>query len=116
MKITAKSVLSRQRNSFEAVRGAALEIAAAMPAPPKLVLCYLTVNHAQEQFLAGLREVLGPSVPVVGCSGQGVMGRGAWATKRMSPSVLLQTKSGHAWSATRASKATVYPAPGPLLG
>ncbi|HTV17721.1 MAG TPA: FIST N-terminal domain-containing protein [Polyangiaceae bacterium] len=48
-----------------------------MPALPKLVLSYLTVNHDQAQFLSGLREALGPDVPVVGCSGQGVMGRGA---------------------------------------
>lgn len=77
MKIIAKGVLSRQRNSLEAGRGAGAEISASLPAKPKLVLCYLTVNHDQVQFLAGLREALGPNVPIVGCSGQGVMGRGA---------------------------------------
>lgn len=77
MKVIAKGVLSRQRNSVEAGRSAGAEIVAGLPAPPKLVLCYLTVNHDQGQFLAGLREVLGASVPIVGCSGQGVMGRGA---------------------------------------
>ena len=77
MKITAKSVLSRLRNSHEAGRSAALEIRSALTHPPKLLLCYLTVNHEQEQFLAGLREVFGPELPVLGCSGQGVMGRGA---------------------------------------
>ena len=35
------------------------------------------MNHDQAQFLAGLRETLGPNVPIVGCSGQGVMGAGA---------------------------------------
>lgn len=75
MKITAKSVLSRQRDSFEAGRQAALEIQSALPAPPKLVLCYLTVNHEQQRFLAGLASVLGTEVPILGCSGQGVMGR-----------------------------------------
>lgn len=77
MKITAKSVLSRLRNSFEAGRSAALEIQAGLTEPPKVLLCYLTVNHQQEQFLAGARAVLGAEVPIVGCSGQGVMGRGA---------------------------------------
>jgi hypothetical protein len=77
LKLTAKSVLSRQRNSVEAGRAAGTEIAGAFSSPPKLVLCYLTVNHDQQQFLAGLSEKLGPNVPVVGCSGQGVMGRGA---------------------------------------
>lgn len=76
-KLYAKGVLSRQRNSFEAGRDAAREIRAGMPASPKLVLCYLTINHEQEQFLAGLRGELGADVPVLGCSGQGVMGRGA---------------------------------------
>jgi hypothetical protein len=76
LKLTAKSVLSRQRNSVEAGRAAGAEIGAAFATPPKLVLSYLTVNHDQQQFLAGLSEQLGPNVPVVGCSGQGVMGRG----------------------------------------
>jgi hypothetical protein len=77
LNIIAKSVLSRQRNSLEAGRSAGAEIAASLPSAPKLVLVYLTVNHDQAQFLAGLNEAVGPGVPVVGCSGQGVMGRGA---------------------------------------
>lgn len=76
-RLCAKGVLSRHRNSFEAGRDAAREIRAGMPSTPKLVLCYLTINHEQEQFLAGLRGELGADVPVLGCSGQGVMGRGA---------------------------------------
>jgi hypothetical protein len=75
--IIAKSVLSRQRNSFEAGRQAALDIQAAFASPPKVCLCYLTVNHEQQRFLEGLTSVLGPEVPLLGCSGQGVMGRGA---------------------------------------
>lgn len=76
-KLIAKGVLSRQRNSLEAGRSAGAEIVASLPSPPKLVLCYLTVNHDQPQFVAGLRAALGPDVRIVGCSGQGVMGRGA---------------------------------------
>ena len=41
---------------------------------PKLALAYLTVNHDQRALLAGLREVLGDSVLLLGCSAQGVMG------------------------------------------
>jgi hypothetical protein len=107
LKITAKSVLSRQRNSFEAGRGAALEIGAALPAPPKLVLCYLTVNHAQEQFLVGLREVLGPSVPVVGCSGQGVMGRGAVHEDGYAASLMALGGDGLSVAVTRVSEVQV---------
>jgi hypothetical protein len=76
LKIIAKSVLSRLRHSFEAGRQAALEISLAFPTKPKLVLCYLTVNHEQQEFLAGFGSVVGPEVPLIGCSGQGVMGRG----------------------------------------
>jgi hypothetical protein len=75
-KLYAKAVLSRHISSFEAGRNAAREIRAGMPELPKVVLCYLTINHEQEQFLAGLRGELGADVPVLGCSGQGVMGRG----------------------------------------
>ncbi len=77
MKIVAKNVLSRQRDSFQAGRQAAEEIRASLAQPPKLLLCYLTVNHDQQRFLAGLAEVLGSALPLIGCSGQGVMGRGA---------------------------------------
>jgi hypothetical protein len=76
LKLAAKSAVSRQRNSLEAGRAAGSEIAGAFSTPPKIVLCYLTVNHDQQQFLAGLSDKLGPNVPVIGCSGQGVMGRG----------------------------------------
>jgi hypothetical protein len=43
----------------------------------KTVILYATVNHDQAALLAGVREVVGPQVTVVGCSGQGVMGNGA---------------------------------------
>ncbi len=76
VKIAAKNVLSRQRDSFGAGRQAGEEILASLATPPKLVLCYLTVNHDQPRFLEGLQQVLG-EVPLIGCSGQGVMGRGA---------------------------------------
>jgi hypothetical protein len=37
------------------------------------VIVYATINHQQEQVLQGLRAALGPSVPVLGCSVQGVV-------------------------------------------
>jgi hypothetical protein len=45
--------------------------------PPKAVLIYATINHDQAAVLGGVREGLGPNVPVVGCSAQGVMANGA---------------------------------------
>ncbi|MGD0678139.1 MAG: FIST N-terminal domain-containing protein [Polyangiaceae bacterium] len=38
------------------------------------ILAYATVSHDQKAFLAGIRHIVGPFVPVIGCSGQGVMG------------------------------------------
>jgi hypothetical protein len=75
--IVAKSVLTRHRGSFEAGSMAARDCLRHFAGePPKLLLAYLTVNHDQPDFLRGLTSVLGPRVPVIGCSGQGVMGRG----------------------------------------
>lgn len=41
------------------------------------VMAYASVNHDQAALLAGLREGLGGNVSILGCSGQGVMGRGS---------------------------------------
>jgi hypothetical protein len=37
------------------------------------VLVYATINHQQPQVLRGLRAALGPQIPIVGCSAQGVV-------------------------------------------
>jgi len=42
-----------------------------------MIVAYSTVNHDQAAFLSGIREGAGPGIRVVGCSGQGVMSRGA---------------------------------------
>ncbi|HEX3854636.1 MAG TPA: FIST N-terminal domain-containing protein, partial [Polyangiaceae bacterium] len=42
----------------------------------KGVVAYSTVNHDQSAFLQGIREALGAAVPVIGCSSQGIVGRG----------------------------------------
>jgi hypothetical protein len=41
------------------------------------IVAYSTVNHDQAALLSGLREIAGQSVGIIGCSGQGVMSRGA---------------------------------------
>jgi hypothetical protein len=87
--IIAKGVLTRHRNSFEAGSAAAEEVRRRFHSErPKLVLAYLTVNHDQAQFLKGLEGVLGDDVPVIGCSGQGVMGRGAVHEEGYAASVM----------------------------
>src|SRR6185436_9478014 len=54
----------------EALRGAFSD------APLSAVLVYATMNHDQEALLQALHETLGPSVAVLGCSTQGIMGKG----------------------------------------
>jgi hypothetical protein len=44
--------------------------------PLRAVLLYTTVNHDQAALLEELRRAIGAGVPVVGCSGQGIMSRG----------------------------------------
>lgn len=102
MTLAAKGVLSRHRSSREAGRLAALEILESLQEPPKVCLSYLTVNHDQEQFLAGLAGVLGEDVPVVGCSGQGVMGRGGLHEEGYAASVLALAGDGLEVAAARA--------------
>ena len=35
-----------------------------------IVLCYATVNHDHAAVLSGIRESVGPDVPIAGCSTQ----------------------------------------------
>jgi hypothetical protein len=87
--IIAKGVLTRHRNSFEAGSTAAQDIKRHFAGEvPKLVLAYLTVNHDQPQFLRGLAAAFGGDVPIVGCSGQGVMGRGVVHEEGYAASVM----------------------------
>ncbi len=88
MTIEAKNVMTRHRKSFEGGQRAAEEIRAALTAPPKVVLAHLTVNHRQPRFLEGLRSVLGPDIPLLGCSGQGVMGGGTVVEEGYAASTL----------------------------
>jgi hypothetical protein len=43
---------------------------------PQAVVVYATINHQQPQVLQGLRAAVGPGIPIVGCSAQGVVADG----------------------------------------
>ena len=76
MPVSAASFMTHTANSRETGRSLAKQLQEAFREPPSLVVTYLTVNHDQRGFLEGLGDVLGSEVPVVGCSTQGVVGRG----------------------------------------
>jgi hypothetical protein len=73
--IRAFSTITDGRKSFETAKEVATQLLRELGGAPAVVITYLTVNHDQPAFLEGLASVLGGDVPVVGCSGQGVMGR-----------------------------------------
>jgi hypothetical protein len=78
MAICARSFTSNGVNSFETGSELARKIRGGFDAERlALIVAYSTVNHDQGAFVSGIREIAGPNVPVVGCSGQGVMGLGA---------------------------------------
>jgi hypothetical protein len=75
MTIAARAVFTMACDSLDVGRRAAEDICAGFGGDrPKLALVYLTVNHDQRALLAGMREILGDSVWLLGCSAQGVMG------------------------------------------
>jgi hypothetical protein len=77
MSFRAVSSLSRDTDSEQAGVAVARNIAGGFGGDrPKVVIVYATVNHDQPALLRGVREVVGPEVTVLGCSGQGVMGNG----------------------------------------
>ncbi len=76
MPVAAASFMTHSANSRETGRTLARQLQESFREPPSLVVSYLTVNHDQEGFLEGLGDVLGREIAVVGCSTQGVVGRG----------------------------------------
>jgi len=76
--ITASSAILQETDSRKAGWDAATALREEI-GRPKAVLAYLTVNHDAPAFLAAAGEALGPDVPVIGCSTQGIMGRGFFA-------------------------------------
>ncbi len=70
----ARSVFSDEPESLDAARSAGRELLAQFGAEvPKVVLVYATMNHDQPAVLAGLRDVLGKDIPLLGCSVQGLV-------------------------------------------
>ena len=77
MAMFAKSCVSAGVNSFETGSDLARQIREGFgPQPLSVILAYATVNHDQDALVRGIRELAGPGVAIIGCSGQGVMARG----------------------------------------
>lgn len=88
MKLSAQSIMTEGRRSFETGLESGKRLARELADPAKVVFTYLTVNHDQAAFLRGLREGLGAGAAIVGCSGQGVMGRGGVREEGYAASIL----------------------------
>ena len=73
MSLIARSMLSTTADSLETGRTVASQITEGLESPPRLVITHLTMNHDQESYLRGVREVVGDEVSVIGCSAQGVV-------------------------------------------
>jgi len=77
MAMFAKSCVSAGVNSFETGSDLARQIREGFGQQPlSVILAYATVNHDQDALVRGIRELAGPGVAIIGCSGQGVMARG----------------------------------------
>jgi hypothetical protein len=76
MTILGTSFMATSANSLETGRTAGAHLREHLQAPLQVVITYLTVNHDHRSYLQGLRDVLGPVVPIIGCSAQGVIGSG----------------------------------------
>jgi len=74
MTIHASSCFSQEPDSEEAGQNLAQAIRQAFATEPlRAALVYTTVNHDQEVLLSSLQRELGPGVPLIGCSVQGVV-------------------------------------------
>ena len=76
MALRTRSYVTEGRSSRATGTALGEQIRTDLGGDVKVVIAYLTVNHDQNAFLQGLRGALGGTVPVIGCSGQGVIGRG----------------------------------------
>ncbi len=76
MIFTACAHITQGTNSFAAGQETATKLIDGMGCLPELAFVYLTLNHDQQAYLSGVRESLGPDIPILGCSAQGVMGPG----------------------------------------
>ena len=76
MTVLVRSGTSCATNSFETGLDLGRQIRSGFNGSDlKGIVAYSTVNHDQSAFLQGIREAIGATVPVVGCSSQGIVGR-----------------------------------------
>jgi hypothetical protein len=74
MSLHASTSFSQEPDSEEAGRAVASAIRRELGAEPlRAALVYSTVNHDLGELFSSIRAELGPDVPVVGCSAQGVV-------------------------------------------
>ena len=88
MALRTRSYFTEARSSSATGRELGGQIRTDLCDEVKVVIVYLTVNHDQGAFLRGLRSTLGDTVPIVGCSGQGVIARGSVREEGYAASVL----------------------------
>jgi hypothetical protein len=74
MGVSAKTSFNQSVRSIDAGRALGAELVESI-GTPAAVLVHASIEHEQPELLAGLREVVGAGVPLLGCSAQGIMGR-----------------------------------------
>jgi hypothetical protein len=85
----ATSSYSVEPDSRDAGRAAGEAIARQFGADrPKAAIVYMTMNHDQPVVLEGLRAALGPGVPVLGCTVQGVVSNGELTEEGLAVGVM----------------------------
>lgn len=87
MALRTRSYVTEARSSGDTGTALGRQIRNDLAGEVKVVIAYMTVNHDQRAFLHGMRDALG-DVPIVGCSGQGVIGRGCVREEGYAASVL----------------------------
>src|SRR5262249_10579108 len=87
MALRTRSYVTEARSSSATGSALGHQIRTDLGADVKVVIAYMTVHHDQGAFLAGLRSALG-DVPIVGCSGQGVIARGCVREEGYAASLL----------------------------
>ena len=87
MALRARSYLTEARSSGPTGSSLGSQIRTELGEDLKVVIAYMTVNHDQAAFLQGLRGALG-DVPIIGCSGQGVIARGCVREEGYAASLL----------------------------
>jgi hypothetical protein len=77
MRVKASAVLNLEADSNVAARSATQSVLENFGSDRlSLVLVYGTINHEQAALLSGIRDVVGPTPLLIGCSAQGVVANG----------------------------------------